>query len=294
MSNSANLTFGLASLRAVLCEMMIFPVVFHFFGLSLPAHLVFETLAYGVGFRLYVWLRQKSHDAIDDQSRLTVLVGAVVGAALASKTLGFAEHPKLWRLAMANPAYGFAAKSILGGLLGGIIGVEIAKAFAGITRSTGDIYVFPLLIAMAIGRLGCLLTGVSDGTWGDATHFALGFNAGDGVIRHPTPLYEIGFLTILGTILWHVQRHLKLVEGDFFKLFIMGYCAWRFEIEFLKPVTTYSLSNGLNIVQNIANDNALRAHPGLSLLQLSALAGFTFYAAYFVRRYFKRGDNGNA
>ncbi len=273
---------------------MIFPVVFHIFGLPLPAHLVFETLAYAGGFRLYVWLRQKTKDSIDDRSRLTVLVGAVVGAAITSKVLGFAEHPELWRLSLTNPTYFIAAKTILGGLLGGIIGVEVAKAFAGITRSTGDIYVFPLLTAILIGRIGCLLTGVSDGTWGDATHFVLGFDAGDGIIRHPTPLYEIAFLTALAIVLWKVRHQWQLMEGDLFKLFIMAYCAWRFGIEFLKPVTTYTLSNNLNIVQNIAANESLKAYPGLSLLQFSAMAGFTFYAAFFVRRYFKRGENGRA
>src|SRR5471030_1346848 len=103
------------------------PVVFHVFGLSLPAHLVLESLAYIIGFRLYLYLRKRQNDTLDDASRLTVLIGAIVGAAVTSKALGFAEHPELWALAMKNPVYLLAAKTILGGLLGGIIGVEIAK-----------------------------------------------------------------------------------------------------------------------------------------------------------------------
>ena len=85
----------LAPSRDVLWELMIFPVVFHIFGLPLPAHLVFETLAYAGGFRLYVWLRQKTKDSIDNRSRLTVLVGAVVGAAITSKVLGVNFHREL-------------------------------------------------------------------------------------------------------------------------------------------------------------------------------------------------------
>ncbi len=274
-----------------------FPVVFHAFGLNLPAHLVFETIAYGVGFRLYLWLRKKNQDTISDETRLTVLVGAVVGAAVTSKVLGFAEHPELWPLAARNPAYLLAAKTILGGLLGGIIGVETVKAFAGVKRSTGDIYVFPLLLAIMIGRIGCLLTGVSDGTWGKPTTFFMGFDAGDGVIRHPTPLYEIMFLGVLGIALLILRKWASpecdlsrsgkgdfppalmrgglaalepLKEGDLFKLFIMAYCGWRFCIEFLKPVATYG--------------------PGLSILQIAALGGFVFYAAWFVRRTLGEND----
>ncbi len=259
------------------------PVVFHLLGLALPAHLVFETLAYGVGFRLYLWLRSRG-DRLSDQTRMTALVGAIVGAGLGSKVLGFAEHPQLWQPALHNPIYLMAAKTILGGLLGGIIGVETAKAIGGVRTSTGDLYVFPLIAAIAIGRIGCLLTGVSDGTWGDATHFMLGFDAGDGVIRHPTPLYEIGFLSVLAGVLWQARARLTLQNGDLFKLFIMAYCAWRFGIEWLKPVTTYALTNDLNIVQNIASDSDLSARSGLSMLQIAAALGFAVYAGHFVRR----------
>ncbi len=259
---------------------MHFPVVFHVLGLDLPAHMVFETLAYGIGFRLYLWARKATRDDFSDGARMTVLIGAVVGAAVGSKLLAFAEHPQLWAPALRNPAYVIAAQTILGAILGGIIGVETVKKAAGITRSTGDIYVFPLLAAIIIGRIGCALTGVSDGTWGDATTLPIGFDAGDGVIRHPTPLYEIAFLLALGGGLWWARRR-PLHEGDLFKLFVLGYCAWRFIIEFLKPVTTYSFSNHLNIVQNIATDTALKAVPGLSVLQLAALCAVVYYAGWF-------------
>ncbi len=268
------------------------PVVFHLFGLALPAHLVFETLSYGVGFRLYLWLRKRG-DRLDDRTRMTALIGAIAGAGIGSKLLGFAEHPELWPLALHNPIYLMAAKTILGGLLGGIVGVEIAKAAAGVRTSTGDLYVFPLIAAIAIGRIGCLLTGVSDGTWGDATHFILGFDAGDGVVRHPTPLYEIGFLVVLAGALWQASTRVTLPNGDLFKLFIMAYCAWRLGIEFLKPVTTYALTNNLNIVQNIASDSDLRAKPGLSMLQIAAALGFVVYAWHFARQAWGK-RNGSA
>jgi len=256
---------------------MTFPVVFHLFGLSLPAHMIFQTLGYAVGFRLYLWLRRAMRDDIDNQTRLTVLIAAIVGAALGSKLLAFTEHPELWRPALRQPAYLIAAQSILGALLGGTLAVEIAKKAAGITRSTGDIYVFPLLAGMTIGRIGCLLTGVSDGTWGDATTLPFGFDAGDGVIRHPTPLYEILFLVALTAIfLWLRQKPLR--EGDRFKLLLVAYCAWRFLIEFLKPVTTYATTKSLNVVQNIATDRSLAAAPGLSVLQMAALIAILCYA----------------
>lgn len=259
------------------------PVVFHILGLALPAHMVMESLAYIAGFRLYLLLRQAQTDSFSDSARLTVMVGAIIGAALGSKLLGFLEHPELWPLAMKNPLYFLAAKTILGGLLGGIIGVEIAKALTGIRRSTGDIYVFPLLAAIMIGRIGCLLTGVSDGTWGDATSFFMAYDAGDGVLRHPTPLYEILFLVALGILLYALRRRGGLAQGDLFKVFIMAYCGWRFFIEFLKPVTTYAFFN-LNIVQFSAKPESLSGSDGLSAIQMAALLGLIYYAGWFIWR----------
>lgn len=256
---------------------MTFPVIFHLFGLNLPAHMLFQTLGYAVGFRLYLWLRRKTNDDFSDGTRLTVLIAAVVGAAVGSKLLAFAEHPQLWRPALTQPALLISAQSILGALLGGTLAVEIVKKIAGVTRSTGDIYVFPLLAGMVVGRIGCALTGVSDGTWGDVTRLPVGFDAGDGVLRHPTPIYEILFLLALaGLFLWLRPRPLR--EGDRFKLFLAAYCAWRFLIEWLKPVTTYAISNNLNVVQNIATDRSLTAAPGLSVLQMAALIALLCYA----------------
>lgn len=255
---------------------MAFPLIFHLFGLNLPAHMVFQTLGYAVGFRLYLWLRKATRDDVGDGTRLSVFIAAVVGAAVGSKLLAFAEHPQQWRPALAQPALLISAQSILGALLGGTLAVEIVKKIAGITRSTGDIYVFPLLAGMIVGRIGCLLTGVGDGTWGDATALPFGFDAGDGIVRHPTPLYEILFLLALGGVfLWLRPRPLR--EGDRFKLFLVAYCAWRFAIEFLKPVTTYAITNNLNIVQNLATDRSLAAAPGLSVLQMAALIAIFCY-----------------
>lgn len=263
---------------------MTFPIVFHILGLSVPAHLVFEMLAYTAGFRLYLWLKARQ-DTLGDGARLTVLAGAIAGAGLGSKLLGLAEHPELWGPGMGNPAYLLSAGTILGALLGGTLGVEIAKLVVGIRRSTGDLYVFPLLVAILIGRIGCLLTGVADGTWGDATQAPWGFDAGDGILRHPTPLYEIGFLSILSLILLAL-RGMPMKEGDRFRIFLLAYCAWRFGVEFIKPVTTYAFQ-GLNVVQYGATTHELKSGPGLSVLQMAALAGVVVYGGYFLIRLIK-------
>ena len=72
-------------------------------------------------------------------------IGAIAGA----KMLAWAEQPDFsWQAIFTHAAW-VQGKTIVGGLLGGWAGVEIAKKILGINVSTGDAYVFPLLGGMA-------------------------------------------------------------------------------------------------------------------------------------------------
>lgn len=46
-----------------------------------------------------------------------------------------------------------------GGILGRLLAVEGTKRALGVRRRTGGVYVFPLVAGMAIGRVGCFLSG---------------------------------------------------------------------------------------------------------------------------------------
>ncbi|HKS23339.1 MAG TPA: prolipoprotein diacylglyceryl transferase family protein [Thermoanaerobaculia bacterium] len=185
----------------------------------LSLHLLFEVLGYLAGLLVYVTLRKRSGDVISTADRATVFTGAALGAALGSRLL--------FVLSYAGGNF-FGGKSIVGGLLGGLIGVEIAKKVAGITRSTGDLFVYPLITAMSIGRIGCFLAGPADKTAGLPVSW--GIAMGDNVPRHPVALYEIAFLAILAVALRAVRR-----DGDRFRFFLGSYLAFRFAVDFLKP-----------------------------------------------------------
>jgi prolipoprotein diacylglyceryltransferase len=134
------------------------------------------------------------------------------------------HEPHLW----------LGAKTIVGGLLGGWIGVEIVKRCLKIRHSTGDAFVFPLIVGIAVGRIGCFLSGLADHTYGLPTALPWGVDFGDGVARHPTQLYEIAFLLILGAALGLYHRRPRR-NGALFLLFMLGYLSWRLFIEFYKP-----------------------------------------------------------
>jgi prolipoprotein diacylglyceryltransferase len=249
---------------------MNFPIQFHLGNFSLSAHLLFETLAYTVGFRYFLYLRKNQKDHIDDTNRIWIFIGASAGAFLFSRVVGTFEsiaglsstsHPLL---------YFFAGKTLVGGLLGGLIGVETIKYFIGEKSSSGDLFTYPLILAIIIGRIGCFCNGIYESTFGNETKWISGMDLGDGKLRHPVTLYEIAFLVLLWAILKIGDNNKHFIEGFKFKVFMIGYLLFRFLLEFLKPHEVVSV--------------------GLSIIQICCLAGLFYYRKTIFKLIFKPGQ----
>lgn len=216
------------------------------YGVTINVHLILEYLAFFVGFRYYLVLRKRLGDTISTNNRLSIIIGAVFGALLLSRVMAFLEDPNFhsqqgW-LALFNN------KTIMGGLFGGLLGVELAKKTIGEKRSSGDLFALPIILGILIGRIGCFLAGTNEFTYGRPTSFLLGMDLGDGLQRHPITLYEVVFLFLLFYVLRHVlARRTELKSGIVFQWFMILYFAFRFFIEFLKPNTFLVL--GLSSIQ---------------------------------------------
>jgi prolipoprotein diacylglyceryltransferase len=225
---------------------MTFPHYFHLFGHAFHPHPVMEVIAYTGGFQLYLRFKNRWPRArIPIEQNLWIIVGAIFGALFGSKILAWLESaPEYWRL-RHNPEAWLGGKTIVGGLLGGWIGVEIAKKIQHIRHSTGDAFVFLLIFGMAVGRIGCFLTGVFDHTHGNESFLPWAIDMGDGKLRHPTQLYDIIFLCLLAMFLG-VLRKTPSPNGRLFRVFLLGYVIWRFSVEFIKPRYTYA---GLSAIQ---------------------------------------------
>ena len=141
---------------------MSFPVYLHFGALRLHPHLFFETLAYAAAFLVYLRVRRQRGDTIDHSARWWVIAAAAVGAVLGSKLLYWLEDPRLTLAHWNDPVFLMAGKTIVGALIGGLLVVEWTKLRLGVTRRTGDLFVLPLCAGIAIGRVGCFLTGIED------------------------------------------------------------------------------------------------------------------------------------
>ena len=204
--------------------------------------------------------------------RWWAVASAVAGAALGSKILYWFESPALTLARWQDWAYLLGGKTVVGGLLGGLIAVELTKKLLGETRSTGDLFAVPLAVGIGIGRVGCFLTGLSDQTFGLPTRLPWGMDFGDGIPRHPTQLYEILFLGgVVLVLAW--LRHRAPQSGDMFKTFMILYLAWRLSVDFLKP-TVHLAGLGATAVQH-----ARLLHPGPLLRRLQSGATKTHAAS---------------
>ena len=245
-----------------LLTLMTFPVYIPIGSLKIHPHLIFETAAYAIAFRIFLVLRKRAGDALDDGNRWWLIAAATMGAMVGSKLLYWCEDPVMTLTHWPEPAYLMSGKTIVGALIGGLFAVELTKQILGIQRRTGDLFAVPLCVGIRIGRIGCFLTGLEDHTAGAATSLRWGVNFGDGIPRHPTQLYEALFALALGGYLWR-RMQLPYLPGDIYKRFMVAYFTFRLACDFLKP--------------------DVRLFLGLSSIQLACMAMLIYYSADLLR-----------
>ncbi len=242
-----------------------FPFYINFFGMQIHPHVLFEYLAFFVGYQVYKNMRTRPE--IQEKKEIGIFFSIIFGGYLGAVILATFEH---YDVVMQNIETSKLAiiqgKSIVGALLGGLISVELYKKHIGYTKSTGDDIAIPLTVGIMIGRIGCFLTGVEDSTVGRATESIFGVNFGDGIYRHPLQLYEIVFLLLLLIVLLSLRKR-EVWNGFKFQLFMLTYLTFRFLIEFLKDRATIIFS--------------------LSAIQLACLLGVVYYLQLMIRKYKK-------
>ncbi len=226
---------------------MHYPLEIGYGNFTISAHLLFESLAFFIGFRYFLYLRKRQTDKISEPNRVWILIGAAFGSFFFSRLIGALENPILFLHTQHPFLYFYANKTIIGGLLGGLLAVEIVKKIIHEKSSSGDLFTYPLILAMAIGRFGCLTSGVYEETYGVVTRSFLGMNLGDGLLRHPVALYEIVFLAALALLLQRLESARPLREGYRFQLFMVAYLLFRLMIDFIKP--GYKYFYGLGTIQ---------------------------------------------
>jgi len=95
-----------------------------------------------------------------------------------------------------------------------------------------DILAFTTLIVHSIGRLGCFFGGCCYGKPTDSV-FGIAFPQTNGINVHPTQLYEIVAIIIIGLVLLYIKKNQKF-KGQIFLLYIIFYAIVRSIIELFR------------------------------------------------------------
>lgn len=175
----------------------------------------------GLGMGAWVWSRRMR----GTPAAFAVFVGAIIGAYSGAKLVFIAvEWPAFF--GAADQWIRLAAgKSILGALLGGYAGVEIAKKMIGYREPTGDWFAVGVPLAIAAGRIGCLRYGCCPG---------IEMGPGFPWERWPAAPAEMIFNLLFVAAILPLIRRRGWWTGQGFHLYLVGYGLFRFAHEFLR------------------------------------------------------------
>ena len=175
-------------------------------------------------------------------ARLLHVIDDIVIASLhpeltaSGQVINYLQHPGL--------IIGGAGLTIYGAILGAALGIWI---YCKITKTKMgyivDLMAPGIIIAQAIGRVGCLLNGCCYGTpttlpWGLVYTDPQSFGFNGGIPTHPTVVYEIIYCIIVFVVLMMLRKKLK-PDGSLFTLYLAFYAAWRLGIDFLRDGTPF-------------------------------------------------------
>lgn len=205
-------------------------------------HTLFDALAWLTSAVTLFILRRTwfPKSPVAEPLRLGYLAAVLLGAASGAWVLGTLN---LWISGI--PEFG---RSIAGALAGAIVAVELYKKLSGINARTGAVYALPVALGIAVGRIGCLLSGLDDHTYGVPTGADWGWDFGDGILRHPVALYESLAMAAFALLyIFMVARKSAFWMNNGFYLAVAFYAVERFILEYFKPYAT--VIAGLSIFQ---------------------------------------------
>lgn len=168
---------------------------------------------------------------------LYVIAGAMLGGIIISTFDGAmipGRNPEGWIL---------LSKSIAWALFGWVITAEIYKYFNNIKTPTGILFLPGIVLWVFIGRLWAIATWIRDFTYGLPTSLPWGMDFWDGILRHPTMIYEmiLLFLFFIAFIAWlHGKQRIWWIRNWFY-LFIIIYFIYRLSIGFIQPYSQFWL-----------------------------------------------------
>ena len=194
---------------------------------------------------LLVALEEARRKGVAENDVYSLGMWAVLGGFVGARLFHVVDR---WQDYLARPAAIFAVQdgglAIYGAILGGLAAGAICARHRGLAiPRMADLAAPGLILAQAIGRIGCLINGDALGAPTDLPWGVVYINPGAmppslGVAYHPNPAYEmIGDLLIF-SLLWRLRTRLR-VEGALFLVYLSLYSALKFGVTFFRQEPTF-------------------------------------------------------
>lgn len=203
------------------------PVLGHIGALAIPAYETFVLLAVVAAMLVYAY-GVRRHPL--GENSIYLLLAALIGGTLGAKIPVWVTHFREIVAALPDVTPLLSGRTVVGGLIGGVLAVDLTKKRLGIAGRTGNLFAPALALGIAIGRIGCLLRGCC---YGMPTSLPGGIDLGDGILRYPVQIYESLFAFALFAVLLALRKRVT-GDGMLFALFMLAYFSFRFCMEFLR------------------------------------------------------------
>lgn len=189
----------------------------------------------GLAVAYWALKKRRQDSGLTSEEQAFLGVAAFLGGMFGSKVPFWIASIQQTDSAVASPLFWIAdGKTILGGIFGGYVAVELTKLTLGITRRTGDQFAVPVAIAVSAGRIGCFLAGCCFGSVADLPWSCTFETAGDSLPRHPTQLYEFAFhASAVGWL--YVSEQRGWLKERRLVVYLLAYLAYRFVTEWIRP-----------------------------------------------------------
>jgi phosphatidylglycerol---prolipoprotein diacylglyceryl transferase len=218
------------------------PTLFQLGSFEVNSYSFFVLLGLMVGLIVYYILAKKEKKQSENSFYILVagLFGGIIGAKLPIWIINFPiiiqSFPDITPI--------LSGRTITGGLIGGTLAVSYIKKKLNIKEKKGNLFAPAIALGVAIGRIGCFLRGCC---YGIQTNLPWGVDFGEGILRHPTQIYESIFM--FGLFLFLLYKRKTAKPGHLFFLLMNAYFIFRFFEEFIRDNPHYF---GLTLFQYIS------------------------------------------
>ena len=222
-------------------EISVDPVAFHIGDVAIRWYGIMMALAILVLFLWVAWQVRRGAKITYDTLVMMALVSIPAGI-ISSRLLHVIDD---WDYYSQYPSQiiGTEGLTIFGAIVGATLAIWVYTRIAHLNFGYITDTIAPgIVLAQAIGRVGCLLNGCCYGgetdIWCGITYTNPESEAPVGVTVHPTQVYEIIFLLLAFIPLYLLRNRLK-PDGSLFLVYLTLYSAWRVGIGFLRDVEPF-------------------------------------------------------